>query len=100
MFEFLANISAKISAFSKASAAIVPSFLDIGGNECVEKLEPIDFAKDQKDLLLLGQDNRLFLMEATCSYFSSLIVLLQNDLAFKKAERLMSVGDDSQALYV
>ena len=35
MFEFMANILAKISAFSKASAAIVPSSLDSGGNECV-----------------------------------------------------------------
>ena len=46
MFEFLATISAKTSAFSKASTAIVPSSLDSGGNGCVEKLELIDFAKD------------------------------------------------------
>ena len=65
MFEFLANISDKISACSKASAAIVPSSLDIGGNECVEKLELIDFAKDQKDLLPFGQTSSLFLTEAT-----------------------------------
>ena len=76
MIEFLANISAKISAFSKASAAIVPSFLDSGGNECVEKLKLIDFAKDQKDLLPFGQANSLFLTEATCSDFASLTVLL------------------------
>ena len=50
-----------------------------GGNECVEKLKPIDFAKDQKDLLPLGQYNSLFLMETTCSDFASLIVLLQSD---------------------
>ena len=74
MFEFLANISANTSAFSKASAATVPSSLDNGGNECAEKLEPIDFAKDQKDLLLLGQDNSLFLMETACSDLATLIV--------------------------
>ena len=86
MFEFLANISEKISAFSKASATIVPSSLDSGGNECVEKLEIIDFAKDQKDLLPFGQANSLFLTEATCSDFAFWTVLLQSDLAFKKAE--------------
>ena len=77
MFEFLANISAKISAFSKASAAIV-SFLDSGGNECVEKLELIDFAKDQKNLLPFGHANSLLLTNITpqlqrrqaCSSFS------------------------------
>ena len=99
MFELLSNISANTSAFSKASAATVPSSLDNGGNECVEKLERIDFAKYQKDLLPLGQDNSLFLMETTCSDFASLIVLLQSDLAFKEAEWLMSVGDDSDDLY-
>ena len=100
MFEFLANILANTSAFSKASAATVPSFLDNGGYECVEKLELIDFAKDHKNLLPLGQDNSLFLMEATCSDFACLIVLLQCDLAFKMAEWFMSVGDDCHALYV
>ena len=53
MFKFLPNIAANTSAFSKASDATVPSSLDNGGNECVEKLEPIDFAKDQKDLIYL-----------------------------------------------
>ena len=96
----MANISANTSAFSKASAATVPSSLDNGGNECVEKLEPIDFAKDQKGLLAIGQDNSLFLMETTCSDFATLIILLQSDLAFKNAEWLMSVGDDSHDLYV
>ena len=86
MFEFLAHISANTSAFSKASAAIVPSFLGSGGNECVDKLELIDFAKDQKDLLSFGQANSLFLTEATFSDFASWTVLLQSDLAFKKAE--------------
>ena len=100
IFDFLTNISANISTFSKASAATVLSSLDNGDNGCVEKLEPIDFAKDQKDLLPLGQDNSLFLMETTHSDFANLIVLLQSDLAFKKAEWLMSVGDDSHALYV
>ena len=86
MYEFLANMSAKISDFSKASAAIVPSSLDSGGNECVEKLELIDSAKVQKDLLPFGHANSLFLTEATCSDFASWTVLLQSDLAFKKAE--------------
>ena len=54
MFELLASVSANTSAFSKASAATVPSSLDNGGNEFVEKLETIDFAKDQQDLLPLG----------------------------------------------
>ena len=100
MFEFLANISGNTSAFSITSATTVPSFLDNSGNECVEKLELIDFAKDQKDLLPLGQDNSLFLMKTTYSDFANLIVLLQSDLAFKKAEWLMFVGDDSHTLYV
>ena len=65
MFEYLANLPANASAFSKASVATVPSSLDNGGNECVENLEPIDFGKDQKDLLRLGQNNSLFLMETT-----------------------------------
>ena len=68
MFEFLANISANTSAFSKASAATVPSSLDNGGNECVEKLELIDYTKDQKDLPPLGQGNSLFLMETKFSF--------------------------------
>ena len=82
----MANISAKISAFSKASAAIVPSSLDSGGNECVEKLELIDFAKDQKELISFGHANSLFLTEAKCSDFASWTALLQSDLAFKKAD--------------
>ena len=65
MFEFLANISAITSAFFNASAATVPQFQDKSGSECVEKLELIDFAKNQKDLLPLGQDNSLFLIEPT-----------------------------------
>ena len=100
MFEFLANISANTSAISKASAATVPPHLDNPGKECVEKLELIDFAKNQKDLLPLGQDNSLFLTETTYSDFAKLIVLLQSNLAFKNAEWLMFVGDDCNTLYV
>ena len=33
------------------------------------------------------------MLEKTCSDFATLIVFLQSDLAFKKAEWLMSVGD-------
>ena len=90
MFEFLANISAKISAFSKASTTIVPSSLDSGGNECVEKIELFDFVKDQKDLIPARQANSLHLTEAIYSDFACWTVLLQSNLAFKKAEWLVS----------
>ena len=60
MFDFLANISAKIFTFSKASAVIIPTLLKSGGNECVQKLELINFAKSQKDLLSFGHANSYF----------------------------------------